>query len=129
MNKQKLRKTKKPKVKTVRFVNDVWQYVLFVRIGGTKEQAVQWFEKRFDLKPAEFGKDSSRGCCIYANGESSHLIWFDDIPGGALAAHEAFHSAVHIGIESGLSPVCEQNEEAYAYLIAWTVHEIGRRFW
>ena len=68
-------------------------------------------------------------CCLYIENEPSHLIWFDEVPGGGVAAHEALHSVRHIAITIGLGELCEANEEAYAYLLAWTVREIGKNFW
>lgn len=126
-------KKKRNSVRSFRLTNDTWQYVLFIRLGGTKEQAVEWFEKKFG-EPAMFasGSDQPRllGSCIYRDDEKSHLIWFaDKSPGAGIVCHEALHSTAHALRASGLGPLTLENEEAYAYLQMWTVMQIARRVW
>lgn len=123
---------KTPAVKTYRVINPLYNYALFVRIGGTWQQAHDWFVQKFGPPGA---KDASRmGRCkhattFYAEGEPSHMIWFDDRPGAAIVAHEALHSTVHLMKTIGMGPLCEENEEAFAYLQMWVVAAIGDRLW
>lgn len=108
--------------------NEVWQYALFVRVGGTREQALRWFERKLCGAP-ETEKSGPYATTFYRNDERSHLIWFEEVPGGGTAAHEALHSVKHVLAHVGLGPLSDDTEEAYAYLLQWTVSEIGRRLW
>jgi hypothetical protein len=36
------------------FINDVYQYTLFVRIGGSREDALRWFEKKFSAERSDW---------------------------------------------------------------------------
>jgi len=56
-------------------------------------------------------------------------MWFEDTPNGGTVAHEAFHSVIHALTTKCLGRPCDANEEAYAYLIGWTVQEIAKRVW
>ena len=125
------RKTpKKIKVKTYKVLNPVYSYALFLRIYGTKEEALSWFDKKFECEqPAVNNLSAKEGSFIFTPSKRSHLLWFGDIPGGGLAAHEALHSVKHVLEHAGLGPLNNDTEEAYAYLLDWTVRQIGCKLW
>jgi hypothetical protein len=117
---------KRTKVSTHRIVNDTFQYALFVRIGGTREGAIQWFEKKFSAeRPEVQNVNGPTGTTFYKNYETSHLIWFAETPTPGITAHEALHSVRHVLTTIGFPEMCEQNEEAFAYLLQWTVNRIA----
>lgn len=114
---------KKHKPTVHRFINDVYQYALFVRIGGTKEGAVRWFEKKFNVAEHE-SMATVQGSTIFLDEERSHMIWLADLNNIGILAHEALHSVQLVMTHAGVGPMCKQNEEAYAYLLQWTVNRI-----
>ncbi|WZO97327.1 hypothetical protein EP7_004352 [Isosphaeraceae bacterium EP7] len=125
-------KKKRPakRIRSFKIENDVWQYVLFVRVGGTREQAESWFDKTFGEPQSLAWLSKCRNATtFYRTDERSHLIWFDAKPGGGIVSHEALHSVQHVLSHSGLGPLSEATEEAYAYLLGWTVMQIGLRLW
>lgn len=115
---------KKTKPTVHRFINDVYQYALFVRIGGTREHALRWFEKKFNVAEHE-SKATVHGSMIFMDDERSHMIWLADAKNLGILAHEALHSVNHVMRGAGVGPMCEDNEEAYAYLLQWTVNRIA----
>jgi hypothetical protein len=128
-----LKRKLKPRLRTFRIQNPVWQYVLFVRAGGTRDEAERWFRRQFG-EPPEVSSDgqlwATSAMTFSRRTEKSHLIWFESLkPDGAIVAHEAVHSVTHALQASGLAPLTEQTEEAYAYLVQWTVKVIGDRLW
>lgn len=118
------------KIRTFKIQNDVWRNMLFVRLGGSGDQALKWFERKFGENPKPTVVAESNGSTIYDTGEKSHLIWFSEQkPSGSLVSHEALHSVKHVLTCSGLGPLTDETEEAYAYLLGWTVRQIGRKVW
>lgn len=112
-------------VKAFKLDNEVWAYTLFIRIGGTREQAEQWLDKKFKRK-IETRKGPTATTFFHPE-LRDHLIWFNEKPGCGLIAHESFHSVMHVLGHCRLGPPCEANEEAFAYLIGWTAKEIARK--
>lgn len=112
------------KVVSFRIQNDTWNYVVFVRIGGTIHEAEEWFEKKFQTGEREY-RPFSNARMIAIEGEKSHLLWFERTPDEGRLAHEAFHSVAHVLRESGLRSMRSSNEECFAYLLEWTVNEIA----
>lgn len=130
----------KPKPKIVRFskVNDVYQYRLFVILGGTGKEAERWMLKKFKADKVNSSPDDepaspekrNRGATLYLPGESSHVLWFSLLsPGAGIISHEALHSVHHISRVIGLGGLTDDTEEAYAYLVAWTVTAVTGRAW
>lgn len=121
---------KRERVKTYKIINQTWQYALFLRVGGTVEAATRWFDKKFDVDSDDSANISADARTSYVTDERSHLIWFKHhCPGAGLIAHEAFHSTKHVLTHAGLGPLNDETEEAFAYLLMWTVREIGQRIW
>lgn len=124
----KKKKTKPPKIRRLKLVNSVYPYVLFVIAGGERGAAKSWFEKKFSIPVKE--RTLAYGTTFTKEGELSHLIWFSSLkPSASTIAHEAVHSVRHALFTVGEEPLCHQNEEAYAYLLSWTVNEISRKLW
>jgi hypothetical protein len=118
---------KRKKLKTFSFVNPIYDYRVFIRVGGTKDEAITWASKKFDCN---FGSSKpSQACAFLPEDDSSHMIWFKDIPGGGVVSHESLHSAAHVLRHVGVGPLTDETEEAYTYLTGWTAREIGRRLW
>lgn len=121
------------KPKTFRFFNDTWQFEIVLRIGGTHEDASSHFDRLIDGRPS--GSKSWRpgtqiknyAAVFMSRGEKGVLVWFAEAPDPGVCAHEAIHAVAHVMRESGLGPLNEDTEEAYAYLIQWLVDEIMRR--
>lgn len=112
-------------VRTFALHNEVWCYTLFIRIGGTREQAERWIDRKF--KKNGKIREGPTATTFYLDSERDHLIWFLERPGTGIIAHEAFHSVLHVCRHLRLGPPCDANEEAYAYLIEWTARQIARR--
>ncbi|MDX1463960.1 MAG: hypothetical protein R3359_12955 [Marinirhabdus sp.] len=132
MKKKRKPRRKKPKktaIRTFKVVNDVWSYAIFVRIGGSVEQAAKAMDKLFE---SSFAEDNSNphalARCFLLDNEKSHLIWFRESPGAGLLTHEVLHSVHHVLDCSGMQ-LNRETEEAYAYLIDWTVRQIGFKIW
>lgn len=122
-------KKKKPRI--FQLNNPLYHYTVFIIIGGSRDEAIKWFENKFETQPTEV---SSKGKCrnattIFADGIRDHIIWFDKIPGASIVAHEGLHSVIHALIESGMGSLCEANEEAYAYCLQWLTQKIGEKIW
>ena len=135
MARKKKKKNKKKissslaKTRTFKIENPVWSYVIFVRVGGSDEQAAKATDKLFGSNIHDDGPGlDAAGRCFLPGGEKSHVIWFKNIPGVGLLSHESFHSVHHVLQLSGLA-LNNETEEAYAYLLDWTVKEIGFRIW
>ena len=137
-----MKRKRKPKSVCFKLSNLVWQYALFVRAGGTEEQAERWFRRAFQVPDAEFSQVRKSRTRTLAHDvgtsattwtkqdEKSHMIWFEACqPSASIVAHEAVHSASHVLGTSGLAPQVPETEEAYAYLVQWTVGSIGNRLW
>lgn len=115
----------KQKPTTRRIVNETFHYALFVRVGGTKESAIRFFERKFRPDGGDTRAQASAiGSVIFADYERSHVCWLSDEANLGVVAHEALHSVSHVMRHAGVGPMCEQNEEAYAYLLQWTVNGI-----
>lgn len=117
--------SKERAIRTFKLINRVWQYALFVRIGGTQDQAKKWFVKKFNADPTL--QSGPEGTVFYLRDTSTHVMWFSGPPSPALCAHEAFHSVLHVLTFKGLGPPSDTTDEAYAYLIQWTVENILSR--
>lgn len=92
---------KKTKPTVHRFINDTYQYALFVRIGGSREDALRWFEKKFSAEQPDVRDGSGpTGTTFYKKYETTHLIWFAETPTPGITAHEALHSVRHVLITS-----------------------------
>lgn len=123
---------KKQKIRRFKLECDVYPYALFVITGGTKQQAIDWFDVKFKGRKDTIVEEDEnlQGSMIHLDNELSHLIWFKDSkPGGAIVAHEALHSVCHVMKVLKMGALCENNEEAFAYLLMWTVKKIGNRVW
>lgn len=123
---------KRKKLRTFKITNPVYQYIVFIRIGGTVEEAEAWFFKKFEIAPENRGATAS--CChartLFFDNERSHVIWFDSLPGAGVVSHEAFHSVNHVLRHCGVkAPMEYENEEIWAYLLTWTVQQIGGKIW
>lgn len=116
---------KKPR--TWRIDNPVYNYSLFVRHGGTVAEANRWANSKVG---GDFTKDSpsTRGRCYFDEDWPDHAIWLHVQSGSATVSHEALHSVSHIMRHVGI-PLLGDTEEAYCYLLAWTVGEIASRIW
>lgn len=119
--------SKKQKVHTWEIVNPVYDYSLFVRIGDTRDDTLRWFAKEFKIEEHSSIGD---GCNSYATvihyaPTKSHAIWFRKWD-CAIIAHEALHSIRHVMERAQIYLSCS-TEEAYAYLLGWTVREITKR--
>lgn len=123
---------KKNAVKSFRLDNLVWQFSIFVRVGGTKEQAHDWFCKKFEIEEAgwlDSEQSATNARCFFNGDKTDHLIWFNAVPGASVLAHEALHSAHHVLTRKGLGKLSDETEEAYAYLIQWIVRQIAEKVW
>ena len=126
---------KKNKIITFKLINPVFLYAVFIRIGGNKEDAIKFFEKKFEIEASEISaRNQNESAClagstIFSDGESSHLVWFDSVPGAGIASHEGLHSTIHALTECGLGPIDENNEEAYAYCLQWFLRKLGEKIW
>lgn len=116
------------KVRTKKITNQVYPFALFLRLGGTKEQAAKWFEAKFEIQEYETYRSAMATTFVLTN-EPSHLIWFKEVPGAPIIAHEALHSVKHILSTMGLERLQDANEEAYAYMMQWTVNQIVEWMW
>lgn len=131
------RKSRKAKLKSFRLFNDTWCYRIDVRIGGTRQAAEDFLRNRL---PATVKVENLDGKLYYSNAgavlhatiggepEISHVIWFQKTPGAALLSHEAFHSACWV-LESLGIKLSRETEEAFAYLIQWTVKAVADKCW
>lgn len=124
-------KKRTPKLKSFKIENPLYSYVVFIRVGGSRDAAIAWTEKKFKGKVWPLNSVLSRdnATCFFLEGEPSHVIWFSAEPRASMIAHEAFHSSYHVLKTAGMGALDEGNEEAYAYLIQWTVSEITKRVW
>lgn len=116
---------KKPR--TWRIDNPVWDYNLFVRHGGSSTDATRWAERKLGGEFADI--DGSVGICFAHDGQTNHAIWLSQKAGIGTLAHEALHSVAHIMHVKAMEPMSPANDEAYCYLLGWTVAEIGSRIW
>jgi len=114
------------KAASFKIVNDTWNFVSYVRIGGTVEEAKKAFDRLVgpsDVKNAL--TDSTWATFFWAHGKKSHLLWFADNPTCGLLAHEALHAAYHVLREAGVGPLNDDTEEVYTYLVQWIVDGIA----
>jgi hypothetical protein len=116
------------KVREWKIVNPVYHYVILIRQGGTLKQAIAWAKKKLGCEFRIKGHVTV-GRIFIKDDEITHCIWFPEKPGGGTVAHEAYHSIMHVMESVGMERPTRENEEAYAYLLAWTVIEIGRLLW
>lgn len=116
------------KPRTWRIDNHVWRYSLFLRLDDDLDRARHWAEKRLS---ATFSKaaDVSGGRTFMPDDSADHAIVFTAKPGGGVAAHEALHGVCHVMHIRGMQHMTPDNDEAYCYLLQWTVTEIGKRLW
>lgn len=120
-------KKKGRKQKIVHCYCEVWTADLWLAFGGKREDANIFLRKELDLAPEEY-KDNpcSPASCLFVEGYKSVLIWFRDfVPPTEYAGHEALHAASYILRESHV-PFSEDTEEAYAYLVQWTMKCIAK---
>lgn len=116
-------------MKTYHADNDLYGYRLYLTVGGDSNKAARWLADKLgeDYTDIEHSQPAAR--TIYSPLHRDHMIWFEQTPVGSCAAHEAFHSACHVMRYVGIGTLSKDSEEAYAYLIGWTVAQIGNKFW
>jgi hypothetical protein len=118
---------KKPR--TWRIDNPVYRYAMFLRVDGDLDRARRWAEKQLGTQLSKASRDSTYGRIFLPDDSADHAIVFRDRPGGGVAAHEALHAVCHVMNQRGMEPMTPANDEAYCYLLQWTVAEIGKRVW
>lgn len=128
------RKPKTPTGRRFEFRNGTWDYCLWVQIGGDTKEAARWFseETKLELQPIldVLGEQGPYGGCVIRNpAYSDHLMWLQEDPCHSTVAHEALHSVHHVLSRVGLGPLSDATEEAYAFLVGWTVRMISSKLW
>lgn len=122
------------KKQLIRFVLDCDLYGahIYVSAGGSAKEAVRWWHKKIGFKGelgvtddhekrvgTVFSEDANMGCLIW--------LWSPMIGVGTLS-HECLHATCHILENTGMRCV-KENEEAYAYLLAWITREVSLKIW
>ena len=117
--------TRTDRLRHYKITNRLYHYVIFLLICPEKEKASQWFDKKFGSvseRPATIGST------FLITEQRSHAIWFPTLrPQPSVIGHEAFHSVWHVLRHCSMGSICEENEDAYAYLLQWTIDEITSR--
>lgn len=109
--------------------NPVYGYTLYLVLGGSEEQYHDYIRPRLDsIADGLSSKGSgSFGVCSYRDDLKHVAIWFPKRPSAAVIAHESLHSICHVMQFLGMERMTTENDEAYAYLLDWTVAEIEKR--
>jgi hypothetical protein len=108
--------------------NPVYNYTMFLRIDEDLDRSMRWAEKKLGR---QFSKGTTQGRIFLPTDSADHAIVFrhKPRPGSGVAAHEALHAVCHVMDQRGMERMSPANDEAYCYLLQWTVSEIGKRLW
>ncbi|UOF79944.1 hypothetical protein [Caudoviricetes sp.] len=117
----------KEKVNQWRFHNSVYDYTVYLRVGGTIKEAAAEFNRLFNCTEEEDG--TCEACVFCAEGYSNNFIWFKEKPQAWLIAHESLHSVIFAMEAIGVPHCTPENQEIYAHLLEWTVKNLTRRIW
>lgn len=104
--------------------NPVYGYSIIISKGDSVEKIINKANYKLGVR---FTQDSNASGSVFCIPEiSNHIIWFDKKkPEPDLVAHEAFHSVFHVLNRKGLA-LTLASEEAFAYLLSWTVLQINK---
>lgn len=119
-------------LKSYRIQNDVYSYVLYLLAWGTQDKANAWATKKLEPnQPFDLFNEYMQGRCYFVGDGKSHVLYlpYGDGTGIGTVAHEALHSVHHVLSRSGMQALSDETEEAYAYLMDWTMREIVRRIY
>jgi len=119
-----LMKTKKPRHFEIYI--PIYHLTIYVRLGGTTQQAYNYASKKLDYSPPlqDDGSDAS-GKFLAVPGKNDLCLWFKELkPSISCVVHEIFHAVCYIYQVRGIWPLTESNEEAFAYLLG----DITRKF-
>lgn len=116
----------KRKVKHFEIYVPIYHLSIYVRLGGTTQEAYNYASKRLDYSPPlqDDGSDAS-GKFLAITNRNDLCLWFKDLkPNINYIVHEIFHAVCYIHQTRGVWPLTDSNEEAFAYLLG----DITRKF-
>lgn len=98
---------------------------LHICIGGTYQDAVNFYAKREKIKPWKVEDTERTANFTWQEGCKDGVIWLS-VPLAEYLAHEAFHAAYYVHDIGGVK-LDKGNQEMYAYYIQWIMREVHKR--
>lgn len=108
--------------------NEVYSYTLCLRLDDDLRRGTAWVNRKLGTDFEPHG-EYVLGRTFMEEGNADNAILFLGLPGSSTIAHEAFHSVKHVMFHRGMRKLTGSNEEAYAYLLGWTVRQINERLY
>lgn len=125
---------KKSKAGFLIIEGDVWPYDVVVALGTTKEQFIEYTDRKFVTALSKEDKDKlkfdGQGMTVMLSNFAT-IMWLKDYPetpkGFGILAHEIFHVADVILWKAGLN-LSQDSDESWAYLIDWLTRRIYEEY-
>jgi len=118
------------KFKTYDLYDHVYQCPILLIIGGDKIEAQKYFYRRLELEVGdeELFCDESVGSTFSHKKKKGVMIWLKEPPSNpgttSILIHECFHAMNIVLQYSGVQPCNYENDEHYAYWLAWLVRTV-----